>query len=442
MSYKSGSVGRLQFTILLSFALALLYLFCAIWYVYQGPGRSKAVSYVFLIATVLVGIVLPVSYLLIQRNLSKRQQAEKKQDALKEMQEKYRKAQAIGRMGHWELNMKSHRISWSDEVYRIYNITDNSIIDYDTCLSLIHPDDRSALLQALDDTIAGIAPLDLVHRIVLRDGTIRYVHALGELDTQPGRGPEDLTGTVQDVTDREVKDLEIQQMNQQLRALASSLQNIREEERAEIAREIHDDLGQQLTAITLDTSWVGRRVQGQEEMHKRIDDILSMLNDAMHSIRRISTRLRPSVLDDLGLIEALKWQIRDFQKRYGIPVELEYMENLPPLAPRTVTGLFRIFQETLTNIVRHAKATAVTASLRVEYPSGRVILHIADNGQGFEPDTVKSKKTLGLLGMKERALMMGGICEISSRPGEGTTILIAIPVDEYSISDNPTICVS
>jgi len=444
MPYQSGSIARCQRIILLSFALALLYLLYTLLYIYQGRGRSETASHVFFIASICIGVILPAACIIIYRTLSGRRRSENNEDALKEMQERYRKAQAIGRMGHWELNMKSHRITWSDEVYRIYNITDkDTVIDYDTCFAYIHPDDRGYFLQALEDTMTGVAPLDVVHRIVLKNGAVRYVHALGELSHPAGEHPEELTGTVQDVTEQEIKELEIQQVNQQLRALASSLQNIREEERAEIAREIHDDLGQQLTAITLDTSWIGRRVQGQEELTRRIDNILVMLNDAMSSIRRISTQLRPSVLDDLGLIEALKWQAREFRKRYDIPIHLTCTETPPVLEPRAVTGLFRIFQETLTNIVRHAAATAITARLSIE--GGQVVLSVTDNGKGFEPDAVKGKKTLGLLGMKERALMMGGICDISSSPGQGTTISVAVPLktpDEPFIQDNPSICVS
>lgn len=115
----------------------------------------------------------------INRILSGRRQPERDEYALKEVQDWYRKAQTIGHKGHWELNMRNHRISWSDEVYRSYNLTDKTPVDYDTCLSLIHPDDRPRLLKALDDTLAGIAPFDIVHRIVHRTGAIRYVHALG-----------------------------------------------------------------------------------------------------------------------------------------------------------------------------------------------------------------------------------------------------------------------
>ena len=227
-----------------------------------------------------------------------------------------------------------------------------------------------------------------------------------------------------------VKEQEIQDMNEQLRDLASNLQNIREEERTYIAREIHDELGQQLTAIKLDAAWLDRKIQEDSPIKQRIGNIITMLSNVIHSIRKIAMQLRPSVLDDLGLIEALKWQIRDFQNRYAIPIAFQYPDNPPALAAASATGLFRIFQEALTNIARHAEATAITASLSVCGP--QLVMKIADNGKGFDITAVKKKKTLGLLGMKERTLMMKGTYEITGQPGEGTSLSISIPLDTYN----------
>jgi PAS domain S-box-containing protein len=227
-----------------------------------------------------------------------------------------------------------------------------------------------------------------------------------------------------------LKDAEnqLRQSEEDLRDLASSLQNVREEERAAIAREIHDELGQQLTAIKLDVSWLDRKITEDTVIKERINGVLMMLTEMIHTIRRISTQLRPSILDDLGLIEALKWLVRDFQKRSGIGVEFDCPEESLKLEPALTTGLFRIFQETLTNIARHAEATAVSARLYVE--DDRLILTIMDNGKGFDPAAAKKKKTLGLLGMKERALMMKGAYEIDSQPGKGTSLRFSVPMQQ------------
>ena len=218
----------------------------------------------------------------------------------------------------------------------------------------------------------------------------------------------------------------LRQSEEDLRDLASSLQNVREEERAAIAREIHDELGQQLTAIKLDVSWLDRKIAEDSIIKERIAGVLAMLTEMIQSIRRISTQLRPSILDDLGLLEALKWLARDFQKRTGIRIELDCPEESLKVEPAVTTGLFRIFQETLTNIARHAEATDVSARLYLE--EGRLVLTIMDNGKGFDPAAAKKKKTLGLLGMKERTLMMKGVYEIESQPGKGTSLRFSVPL--------------
>ena len=218
----------------------------------------------------------------------------------------------------------------------------------------------------------------------------------------------------------------LRQSEEDLRDLASSLQNVREEERAAIAREIHDELGQQLTAIKLDVSWLDRKITGDAVIKERINGVLTMLTEMIQSIRRISTQLRPSILDDLGLLEALKWLARDFQNRTGIRIELDCPDEPLKVDPAVTTGLFRIFQETLTNIARHAEATAVISRLYIE--DDRLVLTITDNGKGFDPVAAKKKKTLGLLGMKERTLMMKGAYEIDSQPGKGTSLRFSIPL--------------
>jgi len=231
-----------------------------------------------------------------------------------------------------------------------------------------------------------------------------------------------------DISDAKKTELEIKQINEQLRALAASLQNIREEERSNMAREIHDDLGQQLTAIKIDVSWIAKKIQSDDEVMQRLNGIISMINETVKSIRRISTQLRPGILDDLGLIEALKWQTEEFKKRYKIAVDFVCNKERLVLDQPVATGLFRIFQEALTNIARHANATLVEISLRVI--GQELVLRIQDNGRGFEKYEAKAQKTLGLFGMKERTLMMGGHLEINNAPGKGVMLAINVPIND------------
>jgi len=220
----------------------------------------------------------------------------------------------------------------------------------------------------------------------------------------------------------------LQQSYQQIRQLATHLQNIREEERTNIAREIHDELGQQLTGLKMYISWLTKKIKPQDpEIKTKFANTMELIEDTIKSVRKISTELRPSMLDDLGLLAAMEWQSNEFEKRSGIPIELINLTNNQPIPHKYTTGLFRIFQESLTNVARHADATKVTSSLL--FKDSQLILNIQDDGKGFILHNIGSKKTLGLFGMKERAMEMGGSYEIISEPGLGTTVSIKIPIN-------------
>ncbi len=244
---------------------------------------------------------------------------------------------------------------------------------------------------------------------------------------KPSNGMSGFIASIsRDISDAKSKQVEIEQMNEQLRALAASLQNRREEENSNMARLIHDDLGQQLTAIKIDVSSIAKKTEGNKEVTEKIDNIILMLNQTIKSIRRIATALRPSILDDLGLIEALKWQVDEYQKENGIAIHFACGIQKLELAPGFATGLFRIFQEAFTNIARHANATLVEISLQII--GQELVLRIQDNGKGFEVDQIGTARTLGLLAMKERALMMGGRFEINSTKGQGVIVEINVPL--------------
>jgi signal transduction histidine kinase len=220
------------------------------------------------------------------------------------------------------------------------------------------------------------------------------------------------------------KVIESGQANEQLRDLSAHLQNIREEERIHIAREMHDELGQLLTGFKMDTNWLNKRVSAIDDpmMKEKLTSMSTLIDESVKFVRELAAELRPSILDDLGLIAALEWHSEEFRKRYNIEVEfLSQVEelNTPPLI---ATGLFRIYQESLTNVARHSEATKVNSSFEVS--NDKICLTITDNGKGF--DTTSRKRTLGLLGMRERAAMIGGELKIHSVPGEGTTISIIV----------------
>jgi PAS domain S-box-containing protein len=218
-----------------------------------------------------------------------------------------------------------------------------------------------------------------------------------------------------DLSEMKRAEQELRASSEQLRNLAAHLLSVREEERARISREVHDELGQSLTA--------GRLPRGNGQMLKRIRSTRQLADSIIQSIRRISTELRPAVLD-LGLAAAVEWQVQEFQARSGIQCKVRLLTQ-EVVASNASTAMFRIFQETLTNVARHAKATRVEVVLQKQLD--RLVLLIRDNGRGFDQADPSLSKSLGLLGMRERVAILGGQVNISSAPGKGTTVTAWIP---------------
>jgi len=213
---------------------------------------------------------------------------------------------------------------------------------------------------------------------------------------------------------------------EQLHQFAIHLQSTREEERSRIAREIHDELGQALTGLKFDVSWIEKKLpEGTEELQDKTRSMAKLIDGEIQTVRRISSELRPGVLDRLGLAAAIEWQVQEFQDRTGIRcTRTPNFEGLNLDRDRAI-AIFRIFQEALTNVARHANATSVNVNLGLE--SGNLMLEVRDNGEGIPESALLDPKSLGLLGMKERALAFGGRVNIVGNPGNGTRVIMVIP---------------
>ena len=227
---------------------------------------------------------------------------------------------------------------------------------------------------------------------------------------------------------------QLRESHEQLRALSVYLQHVREEERTRIAREVHDELGQALTGCKLDLSLLANKLPVHlPELKEKAKALSAHMDATIQTVRRIATELRPGILDHLGLIAALEWQANEFQTRTGIKCDVRTDLHEPVLTPDLATTFFRIFQETLTNIIRHAGATHVMVHLKEV--AGRIILEVKDNGRGISSAEISNTRSMGLLGMKERAALLGGtfkICPVHT--GKGTLASVSIPLRPLSVA--------
>jgi PAS domain S-box-containing protein len=234
------------------------------------------------------------------------------------------------------------------------------------------------------------------------------------------------TVILRDVTARTRAEAALRESRQEIQDLALAASNAREQEKSRIARELHDELGQALTALKLDVNWLKAQLANPTaDTTRKLDGMQVLLDGTVASARRIAADLRPLMLDDLGLTAAAEWLVNNFTSRTGIPCELVIGEGDLDLPDPHATAVFRVLQECLTNIARHAKAAQVEATL--ERTADKVLLTVGDNGRGFTPGLGRQPGSYGLVGIKERALLLGGEVRIESSPGKGTRIEMTIP---------------
>ncbi|MCF7802600.1 MAG: PAS domain-containing protein [Candidatus Marinimicrobia bacterium] len=234
---------------------------------------------------------------------------------------------------------------------------------------------------------------------------------------------------IEDISKELEANEQLRKSKKELQHLAARLESVREEERTRISREVHDTLGQILTGIRIDVEWIRDRLEeGQKTLRETADTLLELVEEATDTTRRISEELRPGVLDKFGLSAAIEWQAEEFKSKTGIScrIEGELEEGIMDAERRT--AMFRIYQEALTNITRHANASQVTISQFKR--DGILWLLVQDNGVGIDPKEIEQTESLGILGMKERANQCNGTVKIDGRPGQGTTVYIQFPIDE------------
>ena len=227
-------------------------------------------------------------------------------------------------------------------------------------------------------------------------------------------------------TERKRTQQQLKESHDQLRSLSIYLQYVREEERTTIAREVHDELGQALTGLKLQLVWLTRHLPKQSrELREKANSIAAHIDDTIHAVQRIATALRPGILDTAGLVAAIEWQAHEFELQTGIHCEVRTHIQDTAWDQDLSTAFFRIFQEALTNVMRHAAANQV--EVRLAEQNGSVVLEVKDNGRGILEAEVHNSKSIGLLGMQERAALLGGQVSWHGRPGHGTVVTVRIP---------------
>lgn len=285
---------------------------------------------------------------------------------------------------------------------------------------------RAAVQRVLDGQTVGSI---VAGRLTRRDGELREVElALAAL---PDHGQRVLQMVVNDVTERRREAAELLRSRQALRELSASVVEAREEERRRIARELHDELGQRLTALKIDlANFAARAPRRGDDAPVAADDasvaaMQAMLDDTLASVRRIASDLRPLMLDDLGLNAAIEWLARDASRRIGIPVHTRLPLAEPALDQRVAIALYRMVQEALTNVARHSQAKSVEIILQVQ--ERQLVLTVADDGIGLDEQALQRAGSFGLMGLRERAHLLGGQIEIGRRPRGGTRLTVRVP---------------
>lgn len=362
------------------------------------------------------------------RDVTERKRAE---EAIRVNEERLRLAQLAAEMGVFDLELPSRKQTWSPRVFEIFGLpAGTSQPSFEDALRFVHPEDRALVEEQAVPMFAG-KPVHFDHRIVLPDGDVRWVEIYGKGGGDEAGQPVRYLGTCRDITERKRAEEELARSQAGLRALAGRLQGAIEDERTRIARELHDELGQLLTGLKMEMSGMAHKLRrDQSALHEPVAATLDLLDSCIFSVRKIATELRPGLLDALGLAAAIEWQVEEFQARTGVSCSLTLPREKLSLPDDQATALFRILQEALTNIARHAQAKH--AEVRLAVASGRLVLEVLDDGRGIRPDDRAKARSLGIVGMRERALLLGGEVEVTGSPGSGTTVRASVPVEAPS----------
>jgi len=345
-------------------------------------------------------------------------------EALKKNESLLAEAQQIAHIGSWELNEETKELIWSKEVFRIFGYEPNAFIpSNEIFIQLVHPEDVDRVENAIKDARNSKASYSIDHRIILPDGNVKIVHENAKIYYNTAGVALKWIGTVQDITERKMNEEKLQNAIEQQQNLISHIEKVRENERVAISRELHDDLGQALTAVKIDLAII-RNTFTDIELANKINKVSALVSDTIKTVQRLTSQLRPEIISDLGLKAAIEWYTKEFAQRTSIEIRME-MDSLINLPDEFSLHIFRILQESLTNSARHAKATVI--EIKLIQSDQAIHFTISDNGSGIATKKIKSSKSFGIISMQERTSFLGGTFEIRKKAEGGTLIKLVIP---------------
>jgi two-component system sensor histidine kinase UhpB len=292
----------------------------------------------------------------------------------------------------------------------------------------LHAEDRAKVLKAIADAIDTKGGFSIDYRIHKRDGMVRWLHDEATVVTNADGEPLFLQGAVIDITERRQAQSELERSHQELQELITTLDSLRVEEQKRLAHEMHDDLGQLLAAMKMDISTLRQHLpQSDSKVAQYLGNINELVDAMVASVRRIIADLPPKILEDAGLFSALEMMVANFEKRHQVSCHLMLSECEPELDTKVATAIYRMMQEMLNNVAKHARATQIEAS--VDCSRQHVKLCVTDNGRGMTTGGADKAGSFGLIGMRERVMALGGEMKIDSAKGKGTVVHITIPIN-------------
>jgi PAS domain S-box-containing protein len=364
------------------------------------------------------------------RDITERKQVEA---ALRESEERYRTLFETAPDGVGVFDTRMNVVMANRRAVEMYGYNNSAEMIGLSAFDMIAPQHRARARENVKRILetGGMPPFESIG--VKKDGTQFAVESSATLIRDSQGEPVAILGVTRNITERKQAEEQLRASEEQLRALSARLQSAREEEGTRIAREIHDELGGALTGLKWDLEGIDKILSGAgngakvQTVREKLRYMTGLMESTIDTIQRISAELRPSVLDDLGLVVALEWQAQQFQTRTGIKYELLARKEALDFDRERATAVFRIFQEILTNVIRHAQATKVDIELKEH--RGYLELRVKDNGRGITEEEMHNTRSLGLLGMRERALLVGGEVSVSGEQGKGTTVVVRVPVE-------------